>query len=332
MQRTPEVLEAQEAARQLLTELPENHQEFLYRLSLIPTEFRRDYALNIGDIPESIPYPGVIFDRLVGPWIDQVTETYYIISPLLTNAAEKDWPESKTRKLRAQIADAILETRNLTIIEVRTVFFNSMVGQNVLGFMAVIQALLTAAEDSWKELSQEFSWLINSPTHIPEKFFPGEAFVNHLFRSLQHRIAVEVEPESAPKILERWDNETRLVKPENLRLQSRLMLATQVFRYYQNSLSAKQIVGYLREIIDFTRTNKEAREIYNRTYIAQFEEQETENSNYFSALLSFCYRAPNPNLHPPFLSDLIDALDVLQPSVRRILLGISRMTALTVGF
>ena len=322
VQRPPEVLEEQEAAaQQLLTELPENQQEFLYRLSLMPMPFRRDYVLYIGEIPKPIPYPGNIFGQLVGPWIDQVTETYYMISPLLTKAAEKVWSEGKIKDLHAQIADAILKTRNLTPLEAWTVLTYSMAGQNKGAFIAVVGALITAPEDNWKELSHEFSLLIHLKTNRLEELFLGDPVVNNLFRSLQHRIAVEVEPELAPKILESWDKETSKFQPEKLYLQSRLMLATQALRYYQISLPAKQIVGYLKEIIDITSSNKEAQEIYNRTYIAQFDEQETDNANYFSALLSFSYRAPNPNLYPPFLSDLIDALDALQPEIRRILLA-----------
>ena len=71
-----EVVDEREQARQLLRDLPEDQREFLYRLSLMSTEFRKDYALNIGEIPESIPYPGDIFSQLVGPWIDRVDETY----------------------------------------------------------------------------------------------------------------------------------------------------------------------------------------------------------------------------------------------------------------
>ena len=320
--QTPgEVVEERDAARQLLMELPVNHREFLYRLSLMPMGFRKDYALNIGEIPESIPYAGDIFSRLIGPWIDQVTETYYIISPLLTRAAEQVWSENKRQELHAQIADAILKTRNLTPIELWTVLTCSMAGQNKDGFIAVIQVLRTVPEDNWKEFSHEFSWLIHLEPHIPEKLFPGDVFVNHLFRSLQHRIAGEVEPESAPKILESWDKETVPYEPHQLYLQNRLFLATQALRYYQIPLPAKRIVGYLKEIIDITESNNEVREIYYSSYIAQFEEQKTENSNYFSALLSFCYRAPNPKLSPLFLSDLIDALDELPPKIRTLLLA-----------
>ena len=189
-----EVGEERDAARQLLTELPDNQREFLYRLSLMITEFRKDYALNIGEISNSISHPGDIFDQLVGPWIDRVDESYYTISPLLTNAAKQVWSENERDNLHAQIADAILKTENLTILEARAVLFHSMLGQNEIGFIAVIQALVTAPEDNWKELSREFSWLIDDQPNIPEKFFPGNNPVNHLFRSLQYRIAVEAEP------------------------------------------------------------------------------------------------------------------------------------------
>ena len=138
-----------------------------------------------------------------------------------------------------------------------------MLGQNEIGFIAVIHALITAPEDNWKELSREFSWLIHAQSDIPEKFFPGNDSVNHLFRSLQYRIAVEVEPERAPKILEIWDKETKPHEPHQLYLLNRLMLATQALIYYQVSLPAKQMVGYLKEVADITCNNKDIQEIYD---------------------------------------------------------------------
>ena len=321
VQTPDEVVEEREVAQQLLTELSENQQELLYRLSLLPMPFRRDYALYIGEIPKPIPYSGNIFSQLVGPWIDQIHETYYTISPLLTNAAKQIWSEKKINDLHAQIAMAILESRDLTKIEARAVLYHSLLGQNEQGFIAVIWALMTAPKNDWIELSHEFSWLIHLKTDSPGMLFLENPDVNNLFRSLQYCIAVEVEPEAAPKILENWDKEVVPYEPHQLYLQNRLFLATQALRYYQIPLPAKRIVGYLKEIIDITESNNEARELYYSSYIAQFEEQKTENSNYFSALLSFCYRAPNPKLSPLFLSDLIDALDELPPKIRTLLLA-----------
>ena len=93
LQPPQELVDEREQARQLLQNLPEDQREFLYRLSLMSIEFRKDYALNIGEIPESIPYPGDVFSQLMGPWIDRVDETYYTISPLLANAARQVWPK-----------------------------------------------------------------------------------------------------------------------------------------------------------------------------------------------------------------------------------------------
>ena len=315
-----EVVEEREAARQLLMGLPYDQREILYRLSLMTTEFRKDYALNIGEIPKPISHAGDIFGQLVGPWIDSVNGTYYTISPLLTKAADQVWSKSEVNKLHAQIADAILKTRNLSRIEAWAVLAHSMAGKNKLGFIAVIQALRTVPEEDWKEISQEFSWLIHVKRDIPERLFPGDTFVKHLFRSLQHRIAVEMEPESAPKILEIWDKETKPYEPRQLYLLNRLMLATQALRYYQVPLPAKQMVGYFKEIIDITDNDNEVQEIYYRNYMAQFEEQETGTSNYFSILFSFIYRAPRP-IDPPFLNELIDALDELPPKIRTLLLA-----------
>ena len=130
-----------EDARQLLAYLSEDRREFLYRLSLMSIGFRKDYALNIADIPESISHPGDVFSHLVGPWIDQFNETYYTISPLLTNAAKEVWSDNEIKGLQANIANAILKTEELTPIEVWTVFTHSIAGQNKEGVISVYSGI-----------------------------------------------------------------------------------------------------------------------------------------------------------------------------------------------
>jgi tetratricopeptide (TPR) repeat protein len=317
LQTPPELVKELEEAQQLLANLPEDQQEFLYRLSLICTEFRKDYALNISEIPEIIPYPGRVFDQLVDPWMDQIHKTYYILSPLLNNAAEQVWPESKISRLHVEIANSILKAKDLTTIEARAILLHSMRGQNKEGLIAVIGSLMTAPEDRWEILSQEFSWLRHTKIDPPEELFPGDAFVNYCFRSLQYRIAVEVEPEFAPKVLEVWDKETKPHEPYHSYLQSRLMLTAQVLRYNQVSLPAKKLVGYLKEMIDIRASHKDVWKIYLDS-MEQLEEHKTGESSIFSILFSFVY-ARRP-LYATFLSDLIDALDELDPEDRTLLL------------
>ena len=318
LQTPQELVDEREQARQLLLNLPEDHREFLYRLSLVSTEFRRDYALNIGEIPESIPHPGDVFSQLVGPWIDPIDEIYYMISPLLTNAARQVWSENKINDLHAQIANAILATKDLTMVEAQAALFHSMIGQNRIDFITVLQALMTVSENNWKKLSQDFSWLIHVKTDVPERFFPRDTFVNYLFRSLQYRIAVEVEPEFAPKILEIWDKETKLYKPYELYLQVRITLATQALIYQPVLLPVKQMVGYLKELIDIKDSAEDVQGIYDNL-TRQLEKYKTDKSNFFSILFSFILmRQP---MYTPFLSDLIDALDELEPKMRTLILA-----------
>ena len=318
LQPPEEVKEEREAARLLLTDLPKDRREFLYRLSLMSIGFRKDYALNVAEIPEPIFHPGDVFSQLVGPWIDQVSETYYTVSPLLTNAAKEVWSESRIKDIHAYIANAIIKTKNLTTTEAWAVLTHSMIGQNRGGFISIIHALMTAQEDDWENLCQEFSWLVSIKTDPHEELFPGDAFVNQMFRSLQYRIAVEVRPESVPKILEIWDKETKPYKPRKSYLLSRLMLATEILKYNQVLLPAKKTIGYIKEMTDIKNTNKDVWEMYLNS-MGQIKEHITDNSNLFSFLFSFIYMRPDINAE--FLDELIDALDELEPRIRTLLLA-----------
>ncbi|MCY3681293.1 MAG: hypothetical protein OXH16_07840 [Gemmatimonadetes bacterium] len=318
LQTPPEVIEEREEARQLLIDLPEDQREYLYRLSLMFTSFRKDYALNIGEIPESIPHPGDIFSQLVGPWIDPVNETYYTISPLLQNAADQVWSESKINDLHAEIANAILKAKDLTTIEAEAVLVHSVRGENKEGIIAVIWPLITMPDNKWKLFSPDFSWLIHVTNNSFHELSKGDVFVNHLFRSLQYRIAIGEKPECAPKILEIWDKETKPHYLHNSYHLSRIMLATQALLYYQVQLPVRQMVGYVKEIIDIINKDKDLKKIYG-SFEGHLAEQKTDKAKFFSTLFSFIL-ARRP-IYAPALSDLIDALDELQPKIRALLLA-----------
>ena len=308
-----------EDARQLLADLSVDQREFLYRLSLTVTEFRKDCALNIGEIPKPISHPGHTFSQLIGPWIDQVSENYYTISPLLTNAAKEIWSdENKIKDLHAHIANAILKTKNLTMAEAWAVFTHSMIGQNRGGFISIIHALMTVPQDDWENLCQEFSSLIHFKLDFPDRLFPGDIIVNYSFRSLQYRIAAKVEPEFAPKILELWDKETKPYEPRESYLQFRLMLATQALKYNQGQLPAKKLVGYLKEMIDIKNTDRKVWLSYFNS-MEELKENKIDESNFFSFLFSFIYMRTYVNAH--FINDLIDTLDELDPKTRTLLLA-----------
>ena len=204
------------------------------------------------------------------------------------------------------------------MIEAQAILFHSMLGQNQTGLIAVIGALMAAPENDWKELSQEFSLWMHVNINPPKELFPGEAFVNSLFRSFQYRIAVEIEPASAPKILEIWDKETKPHEPRQSYLLSRLMLATQALRYSQVLLPVRQMIDYIKEIIDTKDRDKEVQEIYGN-FMRELEGGQTYTSNFFSLLFSFILA--RRSIDAPFLSELTDALDELPSKIRSLILA-----------
>ena len=62
---------ARYAARQsLISELPDDTRQLLYRLSLVVGRFSRSLALSIGSVAPSLSKVGECMDQLVGPWIE----------------------------------------------------------------------------------------------------------------------------------------------------------------------------------------------------------------------------------------------------------------------
>lgn len=79
-----DIEEERKAVRsRLLQELQPNATELLLRLSLLHGNFDRPVALVAADTPIAVPQAGLVFDFLVGPWIEQLGPDRYRLSPLL---------------------------------------------------------------------------------------------------------------------------------------------------------------------------------------------------------------------------------------------------------
>lgn len=70
----------------LLQDLDSGSVEFLLRLSVLTGNFTRAMMMIAANAPPPVPQPGLQFDFLVGPWIEQVGEDRYRLSPLLRDS------------------------------------------------------------------------------------------------------------------------------------------------------------------------------------------------------------------------------------------------------
>ena len=318
LQTPSEVVEEREEARQLLLDLPDHQRELLYRLSLMFTRFRREVAIAVGEIPESIPYPGDILSQVVGPWIDPVDDTYFAVSPLLSNAATMVWSTSKVNRIESEIADSFLRQKTLRTVEAQAAFIHSMKGNNKLGLISVINALIAVPIENWEPLSKEFAWMTYIHTNPPKELFPGEGLPNHLFRLVQYRIAVNVDPEYAPKIMAIWDKETRSYESDKEYNQARTTLGVHALLYVKVLLPVKQMVTYIEEIIEISNRSNEVQEFFRDIKI-QPDAHIDGHPNPYSLLFTFILqRRP---FFPTYLKDLIESLDALSEQARSLILG-----------
>jgi len=79
-------------ARQLIRDLSDGEIELLYRLSVIGGTFRRDHAIRVGMLKPEVTLSADCFDHLVGPWIEQINESYYRLSPSWTTQGSEYGP------------------------------------------------------------------------------------------------------------------------------------------------------------------------------------------------------------------------------------------------
>ena len=70
----------------LLQDLDTGSMEFLLRLSLLTGNFSRQMAMVVANTLPPVQQPGLQFDLLLGPWIEQVGEDRYRLSPLLRDS------------------------------------------------------------------------------------------------------------------------------------------------------------------------------------------------------------------------------------------------------
>jgi tetratricopeptide (TPR) repeat protein/energy-coupling factor transporter ATP-binding protein EcfA2 len=245
---TPEdVIRERSQSRQLLDQLPSEQRDLIYRLSLVGGLFRRDHALSIGAILPPLKFPGDVFDRLVGPWIESFGGNYYRLSPLLDNAAQQVWNNAELQATRTDVGWAIMKSDNPTTIEARTVFLLALASRNSALLGKVVIGLLTAPEAVWKDIVQDLSWIIHLGIDPNRAIFPEQTFVNYMLRMLQFRIAVDVDPKTALLIAEAWDKEAVPYEPIAAYNLERFMLVGQALLYYQVAFPPRKLLALLEE-------------------------------------------------------------------------------------
>ena len=161
MMVTPsDVVEARAEARRLITTLDASTRELIYRLSLTMQVLPKRQVLAIAGQSPAIAEPGLVFDRLVGPWLEVVADGFYRVSPLLRGVGPEVQGEAWATAMHAGIARAILGFRTLSPRDVSAILFHATTAREWSAVAHLSLGLLGSDKETWEALAQIASWFV----------------------------------------------------------------------------------------------------------------------------------------------------------------------------
>lgn len=126
----------------LLNELPEGSRRLLARLSLKLGGFRRDFVLDMAQAEPAISDGGILFDGLIGSWVNQLERDLFALSPLLSNFAANTLTNDQQKKIHFRIANSLIKGKSINPIDANSAIFSALLGKNTNAIAHLCMAVL----------------------------------------------------------------------------------------------------------------------------------------------------------------------------------------------
>lgn len=230
----------------LLNDLPEGGRRLLERLSLKMGSFRRNLVLEIAQISPEVPDGGIIFDQLIGSWVDQQEGDRFALSPLLSNYAANSLNDKQKREINFEIANAILIEKSLDPIEANSALFAALSGKNT---HAVVQLCISVLGSSKAVLEMIAPHLIMFTFKRTDTFaYEDDPVVSQMFRGAQ-LVLLCYEEERREKMQEALD----IFELESARVEHERTSSTMQLLVYAKLLLSTPKFGALPNFWDLVR-------------------------------------------------------------------------------
>lgn len=207
-----EVADLKKYALQTVAELyDQTTQNFIFKLTLVSGIFTKEQALRIAKHSPAVVNPGIVFDKITGAWIEPLGNPYYRISPLIEGTAHEIIDSKDIIELHRTIANAIFDSKSISLNEFSTAFFHSWEAQEEEALKrSALGALKETDRNFWKNLSEYIFWFSMVKMDQPFELYGGNPRVNNLLRAVQYKIAAHSNHKAAVKICNVMDKETEL--------------------------------------------------------------------------------------------------------------------------
>ena len=178
--------------------------DFLYYLTLVTLPFDRDFALRLGSRVQGLLDPGTALDSFLGRWIEPYIASYFRVTSLLTNEANKVWPEGRVREAHEKIFDSFLEKRVIDITHVFAILMHAYISQSPGRLAHYMHALIDGNEEHFGHVARELKLIVHFGTGIGNRAVPFHAHISPMMRVLQFRVASREDPKELTRIAKEW--------------------------------------------------------------------------------------------------------------------------------
>ena len=167
----------------LLNEIPEGGRRLIERLSLKSGSFQRSFVLDMAQIEPSVTDGGILFDQLIGSWVDQQEQDRFALSPLLTNFAHNTLTDEQKRKINFEIANSLIKGRSLDVIEANSALIAAWYGKNAEVITRLCMAVLMTDLNDKKLIAPNFLMFTLLRTDIFA--YEDNPTISQMFRGVQ---------------------------------------------------------------------------------------------------------------------------------------------------
>jgi len=162
--------------------------ELARRLSVIVGTFERQFAIDVALSPPCLKEPGSAFDALVGPWVEEVGNELYALSPLLGGYAEAEFGQGCLKKYYGIISYAWLKKKSLTTLQIIQAITAGVIARVEPLVAKICRCVLLADPKKIRPIAKELSIIALFGIERVDSLADMDPMVRSMFRRLQLKI------------------------------------------------------------------------------------------------------------------------------------------------
>ncbi len=230
----------------LLNEMPEGSRRLLERLSLKSGSFHRGFVLDMAKVNPVVPDGGIVFDQVIGSWVDQQERDRFALSPLLSNYAVNTLTDEQKQKINFEIANSLMKGRSLNPIEANSALLAALSGKNTQVIFKLCMAVFGADQNALEMIAPHLMMITLMRTDAFA--YEDDPVVSQIIRGAQLLLICheQTRREKVQEALECFEAESERVEDETMR-------TSMVFLVYTKLLLSEPKFGALPNFWDLVR-------------------------------------------------------------------------------